>query len=75
MPAFDEPGVEVNPAAVAAMAQRGTDISGEFEKPWIDETVRAADVVTLTWAPQVTAVIPRPVLVIAAPGRQRPRKA
>jgi arsenate reductase (thioredoxin) len=40
-----EPGAEVNPAAVAAMAERGIDISGEYPKPWTDEVVRAADVV------------------------------
>ena len=40
-----EPGIEVNPAAIAAMAERGIDISGEFPKPWTYETVRAADVV------------------------------
>ncbi len=40
-----EPGLQVNPAAIAAMAERGIDISGEFPKPWTDETVRAADVV------------------------------
>lgn len=40
-----EPGVQVNPAAVEAMRERGIDISGEFPKPWTDETVRAADVV------------------------------
>lgn len=40
-----EPGIEINPAAVAAMAERGIDISEEFPKPWTDETVRAADVV------------------------------
>jgi arsenate reductase len=40
-----EPGTQVNPAAVAAMAERGIDIGGEFPKPWTDETVRAADVV------------------------------
>jgi protein-tyrosine-phosphatase len=40
-----EPGAEVNPAAVAAMRERGIDISAEFPKPWTDETVRAADVV------------------------------
>jgi protein-tyrosine-phosphatase len=40
-----EPGVEVNPAAVAAMAEVGIDISEEFPKPWTDEIVRAADVV------------------------------
>jgi protein-tyrosine-phosphatase len=40
-----EPGVQVHPAAVAVMAERGIDIAGEFPKPWTDETVRAADVV------------------------------
>lgn len=37
--------MRVNPLAVTAMAERGIDISGEFPKPWTDETVRAADVV------------------------------
>jgi arsenate reductase (thioredoxin) len=36
---------EVNPAAVASMAERGIDISAEFPKPWTEEIVRAADVV------------------------------
>lgn len=40
-----EPGIEVNPAAVAAMTEVGIDISGEYPKPWTDEIVRAADVV------------------------------
>jgi arsenate reductase len=40
-----EPGEEINPAAVEAMAERGIDISGEYPKPWTDEIVRAADVV------------------------------
>jgi protein-tyrosine-phosphatase len=40
-----EPVREVNPAALAAMAEVGIDISGEFPKPWTDEIVRAADVV------------------------------
>ncbi|HYO38964.1 MAG TPA: arsenate reductase ArsC [Nocardioidaceae bacterium] len=40
-----EPGHEINPAAVAAMAERGIDISTEYPKPWTDEVVRAADVV------------------------------
>jgi protein-tyrosine-phosphatase len=40
-----EPGNEVNPAAVAAMAEVGVDISAEFPKPWTDEIVRVADVV------------------------------
>lgn len=40
-----EPGYEVNPSAVAAMAERGIDITGEFPKPWTDEIVQAAAVV------------------------------
>jgi protein-tyrosine-phosphatase len=40
-----EPGTEINPAAVAAMSERGIDITGEYPKPWTDEVVRAADVV------------------------------
>ncbi|MFH5207639.1 arsenate reductase ArsC [Antrihabitans spumae] len=40
-----EPGISVNSEAVAAMAERGIDISHEYPKPWTDEVVRAADVV------------------------------
>ncbi len=40
-----EPGTEVNTAAIAAMAEVGIDITGEFPKPWTDEIVQAADVV------------------------------
>ena len=40
-----EPGDQVNPAAIAAMAERGIDIAGEYPKRWTDEVVRAADVV------------------------------
>lgn len=40
-----EPGIDINPAAVGAMAERGIDIAGEYPKPWTDEVVRAADVV------------------------------
>lgn len=40
-----EPGTEINPVAVAAMAEKGIDISGEFPKPWTDEVVQAADAV------------------------------
>jgi len=40
-----EPGDQVNPAAIAAMAEVGIDISREFPKLWTDEVVRAADVV------------------------------
>jgi arsenate reductase (thioredoxin) len=40
-----QPKNEINPAAVAAMAELGIDISREYPKPWTDEIVRAADVV------------------------------
>lgn len=40
-----EPGEQVNTVAVAAMAERGIDIAGEFPKPWTDEIVQAADAV------------------------------
>ncbi len=40
-----EPGAEINPAAIEAMAEVGIDITGEFPKLWTDEIVQAADVV------------------------------
>ena len=40
-----EPAHEINPSAVAAMAEVGIDITGEYPKPWTDEIVRSADVV------------------------------
>ena len=40
-----EPEAEVNPAAVAAMAEAGIDISRQFPKPWTNEFFQAADVV------------------------------
>lgn len=53
-----EPGVEVNPGAVAAMAERGIDLSNEFPKPWTDETVRAADVVVTMGCGDACPVFP-----------------
>ena len=40
-----EPGNQINPSAVQAMAEVGIDITGEYPKPWTDEIVQAADVV------------------------------
>ncbi len=40
-----EPGTEVNPSAVAAMAERDIDITEEYPKPWTEEIISAADVV------------------------------
>ena len=53
-----EPGNEVNPAAVAAMAERGIDISNEYPKPWTDEVVRAADVVVTMGCGDACPVFP-----------------
>lgn len=40
-----QPKDQVNPAAVAAMAECGIDIADEYPKPWTDEIVEAADMV------------------------------
>jgi protein-tyrosine-phosphatase len=40
-----EPGTQINPLAIHAMAEVGIDITGEFPKPWTQEIVQAADVV------------------------------
>ncbi|MFY1696265.1 MULTISPECIES: arsenate reductase ArsC [unclassified Solwaraspora] len=53
-----EPGHEVNQAAIAAMAERGIDISGEYPKPWTDEVVRAADVVVTMGCGDACPVFP-----------------
>lgn len=53
-----EPGSEVNPAAVAAMAERGIDIAHEYPKPWTDEIVRAADVVVTMGCGDACPVFP-----------------
>lgn len=39
------PAAEVNPTAVAAMAEIGVDISTEYPKRWTDAALAAADVV------------------------------
>lgn len=43
--AGSHPKGEVNPAAVAAMAERGINIADEYPKPWTDEIIEAAEVV------------------------------
>lgn len=52
------PGREVNPNAVAAMAEVGIDISAEQPKPWTDDAVRAADVVVSMGCGDVCPVYP-----------------
>ncbi|MGB2919692.1 MAG: arsenate reductase ArsC [Mycobacterium sp.] len=53
-----EPGHEVNPAAVQAMAEIGIDIAGEYPKPWTDEIVRAADVIITMGCGDACPIIP-----------------
>jgi protein-tyrosine-phosphatase len=43
--AGSDPGEQINPAVIDAMAEVGVDMSEEFPKPLTDEVVRAADVV------------------------------
>ncbi|ROO51516.1 protein-tyrosine-phosphatase [Micromonospora sp. Llam0] len=53
-----DPGIEVNPAVVAAMAERGIDITGEYPKPWTEEVVAAADVVVTMGCGDACPVLP-----------------
>jgi protein-tyrosine-phosphatase len=43
--AGSDPGEEINPAVIEAMAEIGVDMSDEFPKPLTAEAVKAADVV------------------------------
>jgi len=40
-----DPGIELNGAAVAAMAEVGIDIAAELPQPWTDEIARSVDVI------------------------------
>lgn len=40
-----DPASEVNPSAIAVMAEVGIDIAHEYPKPWTEEVLRAADVI------------------------------
>lgn len=53
-----EPAGSVNRAAVAVMAEKGIDISGEIPQPWADEIVRAADVVVTMGCGDACPVFP-----------------
>jgi len=43
---------------IAAMAECGIDIAGEYSKPWTDEVVRAADVVVTMGCGDACPVFP-----------------
>jgi protein-tyrosine-phosphatase len=53
-----EPAAAVNPVAVAAMAERGIDISTAVPARWTDETVRTADVVVTMGCGDTCPVFP-----------------
>lgn len=53
-----EPAESINQVAVAAMAEKGIDISGEIPQPWADEIVRAADVVVTMGCGDACPVVP-----------------
>ncbi len=53
-----EPANEVNPAAVAAMAEIGIDIAGATPRRWTEEIVRAADVVVTMGCGDTCPVFP-----------------
>jgi protein-tyrosine-phosphatase len=55
-----QPQGVINPAAVAVMAERGIDISGEFPKPWTGEIVLAADVIVTMGCGEASPAIPGP---------------
>jgi protein-tyrosine-phosphatase len=40
-----DPASDVNPAAIAAMAEVGIDIADAYPKAWTEEVIRAADVI------------------------------
>jgi arsenate reductase len=53
-----EPGTDLNSSAVAAMAEVGIDITGEYPKPWTGEIVQAADVVVTMGCGDTCPVFP-----------------
>ncbi|WP_280346922.1 arsenate reductase ArsC [Nocardia neocaledoniensis] len=56
--AGSEPAPELNPAAVAAMAEIGIDISGERPKPLTDDAVGLSDVVVTMGCGEVCPYFP-----------------
>lgn len=53
-----EPAAEVNPVAVAAMRERGVDITGRTPQRWTDEEVGSADVVVTMGCGDACPVLP-----------------
>ncbi len=53
-----EPAEHINPAAVAAMAEKGIDITGEHPKRWTDEMVQTAYVVVTMGCGDTCPLVP-----------------
>ena len=53
-----EPAEEVNPSAIAAMAEKGIDIAGERPKRWTNAMVEAADVVVTMGCGDTCPLVP-----------------
>lgn len=53
-----DPAGEVNPVAVAAMAEVGVDLSGERPRRWTPELLEAADVVVTMGCGETCPVVP-----------------
>ena len=53
-----EPGEQLNPVVVTAMAEVDIDLGQEFPKPWTDEVVRAVDVVIAMGCGDVCPIYP-----------------
>jgi arsenate reductase (thioredoxin) len=53
-----EPADQINPAAVAVMAEKGIDITAERPKRWTDDMVQAADVVVTMGCGDTCPVLP-----------------
>lgn len=56
--AGSEPAASLNAVVVAAMAEKGIDISDELPQPWADDIVRAADVVVTMGCGDACPVFP-----------------
>lgn len=52
------PSGQLNPAAVAVMAEVDIDISREYPKPWTDEIIRAADVIVTMGCGDTCPLVP-----------------
>jgi protein-tyrosine-phosphatase len=53
-----EPADEINPAAVAAMLEKGIDITDQHPTRWTDDMVQAADVVITMGCGDTCPVLP-----------------